>query len=128
MIGRLIARLTIAVLKCKRLTGEDKAMVTSALIDNIHAIPIRSVISYSQEGRLIINGREMPIDHIVPFVEGCQALRDSVQRKVIRDQILYNANEIGIAEGLTPDMILFSKAAIWVVREQDRLIDELANR
>lgn len=128
MIGKLFAWLTVLALRSKRLSGEDKIRVTTALLDNVRAVPIRSVIRFDTDGRLIVNDKPVSIEHIVPFVEGCQSLRDSVQRKLIRDQILYKANEIGLHDGLTTEMIMFAKAAIWVVQEEDRLIEELASR
>lgn len=118
--------LVIQLLKDQRITGEDKARITAALLDDLLAIPIADVIKVATNGQVLINEKPLDIEQARAFREGCKALYDSSARKIIQDQIKYKAIKMGIYDGLTPDMIVFSKAALWCIQEENKLLSTLA--
>lgn len=125
MLGKLIAEIAIYALKSKRLTSDDKAIVMAQLLANLGAIPTKSVIHFDAKGALLVNGRALSMEHLGIFIESCKGLKESFARKLIRDQITFAAIEMGVHKGLNPDMILFSKAALWVIQEEESLINSI---
>lgn len=121
-MGNFIAKLVVWALRSKRLTGEQKTLVTNALLDNIHAVPIRSIITFDQYGTLYIGGRKLEPEQAMAFVESARALRDNHARKILSDQIAFEALKIGLHQGINSDTIMFSKAALWNQEEEQKLL------
>lgn len=126
MLSNLITKIALYALKTKRLSGEQKAKVTSALLDNLLTIPITDIIKFEPNGQILIDGKPLDMERAQTFRESCQALHGSMARKVIEEQIKYKAIKMGIHDGLTPDMIVFSKAALWVISEENKLLSTLS--
>lgn len=125
MWHNLVTKLVLWALK-SRITGENKTRLITALLNNINAVPIRDVIKHSRKG-IIVNGQILETDQGIAFLQGVTALADSKARKLIRDQILYEAIKLGVNQGDNPDKIMFAKAAIWCLEEEERLIANLTN-
>lgn len=123
MFEKITAKLAVFALRHKKLSGEQKAFVTSALLDNLTTFPIRDIISIDQAGNLTVKGTKLDAEQKVSFRESGAALKASIARKLIHDQMIYKAINIGVHNGQSPDQITFSKAALWVIQEEDALID-----
>lgn len=126
MFGNLIAKIAIFALRSKRLSGNQKSLVLSALLNNLTAFPIRDIIKTDTEGNLRINGRKLDADAIIAFRESASALRESFSRKLIKEQLTYKAINLGVHMGLNTDSIIFSKAVLWIIQEENELIETLA--
>lgn len=122
MLSKIIAKIAVVALRSKRLSGEQKAFVTSALLDNLVAFPIRDVIQTDNTGTLLINGKSLTVEGAVAIRESAQALRNSFTRRVINEQITFRAINLGIHNGINTDAIIFSKAALWVIQEEEKLL------
>lgn len=127
MLSKLITKLTIFALRNKRLKGEQKAQITSELLKNLHAIPYKDILQTLQDGSVMINGKRMDIDTARMFRDSCIALRDNFARKIIHDQVLFEATKIGVHQANSQDAITFSKSAIWNQNEENILINGLLN-
>ena len=125
MFGHLIAKLTVFALRSKRLSGNDKALVTTALLDNLQAINIKDIIKIDEQG-IRINGRQLETEQAIQLRESVIQLQNSYARKVIREQVAYEAIKMGIHNGLNPDMILFAKAALWYDQAENQLIQSIS--
>lgn len=123
---KLLAKITAWILRSNRFTGDSKAIVMNALLDNLDALPIRSVMTFDQYGTLRVNGKELNIEQAIAMRDGAMALLDSQVRKLINEQITFKAVEMGVHNGLNPDTILFSKAALWVIQEEAKLLSTIA--
>lgn len=122
MFQKITAKLAVFCLKHSRLSGEQKAFVTTALLDNLSAIPLRDIIRFDDYGVVLINGKKLEVEQALAFKESCKTMKDSFARKVIQEQVAYEAIKMGIHQGLTPDMIMFSKAALWYAQEENKLL------
>lgn len=120
---QFIVWLTIKLLKSKRITGEQKTRLMSALLENMQAIPIKDTVQFTQDNTLIVDGRKLDIEQAIVFNDSINGLKNSYARKVINAQLTYKAIQIGIHQGQTPEQIQFSKAILWVLQETDNLID-----
>lgn len=125
MLSKLITKLTIFALRNKRLKGEYKAQITSELLKNIHAIPYKDILQTLQDGSVMINGKKMDMDTARMFRDSCITLRDNFARKIIHDQVLFEATKIGVHQANNQDAITFSKSAIWNQNEENILISGL---
>lgn len=124
MLARIVAKLTVFALRQKRLSGEQKALVTSALLENLRAFPIRDIITTDVNGSLVIKGKVLDTEQRMLFRESGAALRSSFTRRLIHDQMLFKAINIGVHQGQNTDAVVFSKAAIWVIQEENALIEK----
>lgn len=124
MLEKIIAKIAVFALRTKRLSGEQKAIVTSALLDNLHAFPLRDIIKIDDSGNLIVKGRTLDAEQKISFRESGSALKNSFARRLIHDQITFKAINIGVHAGVNTDAIVFSKAALWILQEENQLINQ----
>lgn len=125
MLQRLIATLAVKLLRSHKLTGEQKAKVTSALLDNIGALPIRKIFTFTQQGTILVNGKELTIEQAIALRDSARGFKDSYARRLIHDQLRFLAVEMGVHTGLNADMIMFSKAMLYNFEQEQELIDML---
>lgn len=123
---RFIVWITIKLLRSKRITGEQKTVLMAALLDNIHAMPIKDIVLFNADRTMTINGRKLDIEQAISFSESTIGLKNSYARNIINSQLIYEALKLGTYSGMTPEQIQFSKAALWVIQEENRLIDMVA--
>lgn len=123
---KFIVWLTIKLLKSKRVTGEQKTRLMSALLENMQAIPIRDTVQFTQNNTLIVDGRKLDIEQAMVFNDSVNGLKNSYARKVINAQLTYKAIQIGLHQGLNTEQIQFSKAILWVLQETDNLITAIS--
>jgi hypothetical protein len=122
----MLSQIICKILKWKKLKGEDKTRIITALLDNIDALPIRDAITFDADGTILIRGKKLEIEQIQNLKTGVAVLKDNFARKLIQEQLLYEANKIGLHQGLTPEMIQFSKAVVWVLENEEKLINTLS--
>ena len=120
----LFAKLIIWALKHKRLSLDAKSALTAALLDNM-ALPIRSIISYDKN-KLLVNGKEVSMEQAIQLKESARAMLHSCARRIVQDSVLWLAVQEGVHKGTSPDQILFAKAAIWQMKEEEMLYRSLA--
>lgn len=125
-MNNLIAKLTIYCLRSKRLSGKAKAKVTAALLDNVQSIPLQSVIYFDAQNTLHIGGKTLDYEQASLFVESAKALKENFARKVIHEQVSFEAVKMGLHQGLTPEMIQFAKAALWYNEQEEKLLAAIA--
>lgn len=126
MITPVVKRL-IHQLNKADLSLEDRVALTTCMLSKLNVLPIGDTVHIT-EGRLIINGKELDQEQMLAFRESSIALKDNYARRVINEQIRYKAVNLGINVALSLDTIMFAKAAIWCVNEEEILINTLANQ
>lgn len=125
MVGRFIAKFALFLLKSKRLSGESKALVMSALLDNIKALPIRKVITFSPDGTIYIRGRRVEKADALTLLESAEMLQRNTFRRTLQEHIDFIAIELGVHNGLNQDMIMFSKAALWIHEQEKDILSKI---
>ena len=63
----IIAKITIWLLRNKKLKGNTKAKVMNALLKNIDSLPLRGSISIDENGNMQINGKQLEADQATSF-------------------------------------------------------------
>lgn len=114
----------IKQLKKANLSLEDRTALTAVLLNKLNALPLRSSIIVTPRG-ITINGKKMEPEDMIALREGTVALRDNKARQLINEQIRFLAVKLGIHDALSMDTIMFSKAALWVIEQEDKLISDI---
>lgn len=122
----MLSKIICKILKWKKLKGEDKTRIISALLENIDALPIRDAIKFDLEGTVIIRGNKLELEQAQNLKNAVATLKDNYARKIIQEQLLFEANMLGLHKGLTPEMIQFAKACIWCLENEELLINKLS--
>lgn len=126
MLAKIIAKITVLALRSKSLKEEQKSYVLSALLDNMVFFPIQDVIATDKNGNLRVNGKKLDAEQIIAFRESATALKESFARKIIKDQMVFKAINLGVHMGINTESIAFSKAVLWILQEENILIETLA--
>jgi len=122
-LHKLATKLTVWLLRKGNLDQEDQMKITTALIDNIGLLPVSAIITHDDNGQLYVSGKKITTEQAVRLRQSAMALKDNYARRIFRDQIAFLAIEMGVHKGLTPDLIMFSKASLWYVQEENKLIE-----
>lgn len=125
MFDKYIARIAIYCLRNKRLSEEARSMCITALCDNLQTPVIRSIITFSSEGRIMVNGKALSADESISLRTGAETLNNSNARKLIRNQLKYEVYQLGIHRSLTPYDLIFSKAILYVMNQEDLLLKDI---
>ena len=125
MLNIIIAKFVVFILRHKRLSGEAKAICTSALLDNFNFFPIRDIITFDTQGTIQIKGRSLEPEQVKVFAESARLYKDSFAKRIIREQVAFEAVKMGVHQGLTPDMILFAKDALWYAQEEEKVLGKI---
>lgn len=123
-MNRLLSKLVVYLLKHRTLKLEDKMRVTNALLQNIDSLPITDVITY-KDGVVTIGGKKLDFEQAQNIIVSARALEDNLFRKIIREQVNYEAIKMGIHNGLSPDTILFAKAALWYNEQEQQVLNNI---
>lgn len=115
----------LSQLKSKEISKEDRALILNTLLDSVQALPLKDLITFDVQGTLKVNGRELDPEQMIQLREGAVALEKNFAYRLIKDQTLYEAIKMGVHLSLSLDMVLMSKAAIWVMQNEDKLIKQL---
>lgn len=95
------------------------------LLERVNTLPIKDIITYDLSGTVRVNGKELTPEQAILLREGAVSLEKNWTYRLIKEQIAYEAIKMGVHSSITMDMILFSKAALWIQQQELKLISEL---
>lgn len=107
-----------------KLPIEDKAALTAVLLRKIDALPITNKIIVDKSG-IYMAGRTLEAEEVISLKDSAIALNDNYARRIIKEQIQYLAIMEGVHKGLNTEQIIFSKAALWIIEQEQRIISEI---
>lgn len=116
----MLLRLVIWFLKRKKISKEDRMLLTATVLNRVGGIPLHGIISLDGEGNLLIRGAKQTPESLISLRESADALQNNQAWKLIHEHVLYQAVSVGALEGVDMDQVLFSRAGIWFAqREQE---------
>lgn len=118
-------RLLLFLLKHKEVDQKNKVQILSALTQKLE-LPVNDNFTYDVEGTLLVKGRKLQPEQYMALREGADALKRNETRKLIHEQIAFEAVKEGMYKTISLDTLLFAKCAIWLQQQEDRLIKELS--
>lgn len=101
---------------------ECRTLLINAILDRLSAIPLRDIITLSENGSLVINGKELDMEELKIIYQSAIALRNNRVFNLIQDQVLHNALTFGLNSSVTLEMLYTSKAAVWWGQEENKLL------
>lgn len=114
----------IEELKETNLSLEDKNALLNVLMEKIGVLPTEDIIKI-EHNKVLIKGKELDIEQTIKFKEDCIVFKDSVIRKVLNEQLKYLAVNFGVRKAVNNDMLLFAKAALWLIDEEDKILEKV---
>lgn len=122
---KLVVKLAVFLLK-KNLKLENRSLLINGILDKLSALPLKSIISVSENGFLQINGKELDREELKIIIESAHALRANRVFGIIQDQVLFQALSFGLTQSAKIEDIYFSKAAVWWGQEENKLLKALS--
>ena len=120
-----MVKLLLWLLKLKKITTTDKALILNTLIESIGAIPTQSIITFDLDGTITINGKTLTPEQTISLREGAVNLTKNWTYKVMEEQIAWEAVKYGVHASTTTDMLLLSKAVLWTQQQRKKIISDL---
>lgn len=106
------------------LPAEDRSSLIELMLQKVHALPIDNTIVIVPQG-IQVRGKMLDPEQVINLRESTVALVDNTARKIVQEQLKYLAIIEGVHKGLSPDHINFSKAVLWVLEQEQLLIEKI---
>lgn len=116
------------LLKRGNLSLKDRNKLISYILEDLHALPISSIISVSDGGELLLNGRSLDLEKAKQLRESARLALDNVSFKVVNQEVLFMAVVGGLHKALSPEDLYFYRAAIWFGQRLEEQLKILAQR
>lgn len=107
------------------LSDKDQLALVNSVINRV-GIPLRSILAVDGNRRILVNGSPLSIEQSQSIQEGAYALLRNPARKLIRDQVRFQAIDKGYLQSADPKVQLFYKAALLFAQEEEELTRQLA--
>ena len=125
MFNWLIEKIVLRILKLP-LKGESRIKVVNALLDNLRVLPIRDIIKFNEMGQLLVRGKPLEHEQALQLKESARNVLLSPARRIVLDQVAYEAIKLGVYQATSPETILFAKAALWHDEQTEKILRLLA--
>lgn len=125
MFGRITSRIVIWFLNTARFSIEDRAVLTNHLLQKLAALPVRDIITLNDEGGLLINDRPLSVEEVVSLRESATQLSRNYIRKILREQMAFEAIKVGVHNSISNDTNFFAKAALWNQAKENEILQNI---
>ncbi len=105
---------------------ENHALLTTALLFKVGALPIRDTIITDEKGRIVANGRIVNKETERALRESARAAQQNFALKFVHEQVLYAAVAHGVNKLEKIEQSFFSRAAIWYGQQEKDILNGLA--
>lgn len=122
----LLFNTVIDLSKTKSLDMEERQILTAMLLEKLGALPLHAKIRVDKTGRVVVNGRSLDLDAATRLQQAAASMQTNAARSLVRETVTFMAVMEGVHKAHVPDQMLFSKAALWFLQEEDALYAELA--
>lgn len=123
-MSSLLTKLVLFLLRNIKLKTEDKTAIVQTFLQK-QSLPIYDIITY-EDGQLVINKRVIEGEARIVLRESAKAVIDNQARRIIQEQVTFEAMKEALHKGTSPEQILFGKAVIWLQQYQDFFLKRLA--
>lgn len=127
MLNRFAVWLTNWTLKRSSLTLAQRNSIVIHILDTLEALPLRDIISSSDEG-ILVNGKQVTLDKLQVLRDAATAALDNQAFNYIGEQVVWVALQRGIHNGTTPESLYFYRAAIWFGEQMKAHLQILAQQ
>jgi len=122
---RYLVKLIVWLLR-KELSLKNRSILLSAVLEKTGTLPIYNIITTNEQGTLFINGNQVDMEKAIQLRESARGALNNQARRVVKEQVRYLAVTQGIHNSNSFEQLFFSKAAIWLEQEEDKIFNALA--
>lgn len=115
----------IKALNNTELSSDNRVRLMTAIIEKLNYYPISDILVVDNLGSAYVKGKKLDMEQAVILKNGLDALQNNFADKLVDDQMTYEAIKLGIHNGNSTEAIMFSKAALWVIQERRKLLEQL---
>lgn len=126
MLGKITVAAVRFILNRVNLSIRDRSELFTAVLTKIVALPLRDIISYNDEGNLLVNGQALEMARALQLRDSAKGALENQAHKIAYEQILYKALEAAAFKTGNPDDLYFYRAAIWWGQEEVKILNVLA--
>ena len=110
------------------LNVKQRTKLVCAMLDTNNAVPLAEIFKIEADGKLYVRGEEVDYDKAVKLRESADMALNSSALELVNEQVASIAGKRGIAEGDSPDKLIFYRAALWWGGLQQEYLELLAGR
>lgn len=122
---RLLVKLALGVLRRSDLTIQERTLCTGLVLDKLEALPLRDIITSSDEG-ILINKIPVSVEKLRLLRESAKSALSNQALDYIGQQVVWLAIQRGIHNADTPEKLYFYRAAIWFSEQLKAHLETLA--
>ncbi len=126
MLRRIAIKIISFLLGNKELSLEDRSLLTSLVLDKLQALTLKNIITISEDGSVIVNGKTLTSEHKILLRESARGALNNQALNLIHDQVEYTAITNGIHKANNSQQLLFSQSAIWYGQQEREWLKILA--
>lgn len=123
----MLAKLVLWAIDNARFSQEDRALFTGKLLRRFGAIDLHGILRI-EAGRLFIRGEQANQELFIALRESANAMLDARARKLVREQVLSEAVNIGFTAAKTFDQVEFARAAVWFAIREEEWYEKLTSQ
>ena len=124
---RLVVKWALGVIQRSDLTIAERTACIGSVLDKLEALPLRDIITNSEEG-ILINGRPLDIEKLRVLRDAAKVALDNQALNFIGEQVVWIAIQRGIHNADTPEKLYFYRAAIWFSEQMKAHLQILAQQ
>jgi len=126
MFTNLLIKLNTFLLRNVRLSIENRTTLVNVLLDELKAFRIKEIITFSNGGTMLVNGKPLSLESSKKIREDAAFLLNSTTREIVKDAVTFKAVSMGIHNGDTPEKMFFGRAALWFMQQEEEFYKLLA--
>lgn len=123
----MLAKLVLWAVNNARFSQEDRALFTGSLLHKFGAVDLHGIFSVG-EGKILVRGTPLSHEQVISVRESAIAMKNSVARKLVREQVLSEAMNIGFTTAKNFEQTEFARAAVWFGTREEELYMLLAGQ
>lgn len=120
----MLSKFVLWAIQNARFSQEDRALFTGTLLHRFGAVDLHGIIRIG-EGKIFIKDVPLGQEKTIALRESAQAMLNSAARKLVREQVLSEAVNIGFTSAQRFDQVEFARAAVWFGTREEELYEKL---
>ena len=125
MMNRLLLNL-IKYLSRKNLSLEDSLALSNLVLDKIGAIPFSDIITYDEEGRLVVGGKTITVEQAKILKEAANSALRNKALELVQEHTAFAAVAMGVHKAKSPAQMFFARAGLWLIAQEKKALSDLA--
>lgn len=121
-------RQVITQLNRADISMDDRALLTTAILDKLGALPLSAIITNDEQGQLLVHNEPLNIENARILRDSAIQALENQALALIRSQVAFSAITIGIHKAEKVEQMIFGRTALWWGQEVERYLMILAQR